>query len=80
MSRMSARFVAQKVGQSTSWVYNIWKDMGLVIKDKFGDWVLTDLGREIGGRMSSGNHLAVPIFDFDTIEKMMIDFYNKHKK
>ncbi len=80
MTRMSARFVAQKVGQSTAWVYDMWKDMGLVVKDKFGDWVLTNLGREIGGKMSSGNHLSVPTFDFETIEKMMIDFYNKHRK
>lgn len=80
MSRMSARFVAQKVGQSASWVYDIWKDMDLVVKDEFGDWILTDLGRQIGGRMSSGSRLSVPTFNFDTIEKMMIDFYNKHRK
>ena len=29
---MSARFVAQKVGMSTQWVYDMWKEMGLVIK------------------------------------------------
>ena len=80
MSRMSARYVAIKVGQSVAWVYEMWKDMGLVVKDKFGDWALTEAGRSIGGRMSKSNHLPVPTFDFDTIEKMMIDFYNKHRK
>ena len=80
MSRMSARFVANKVGKTTKWVYDMWKDMGLVDKDKFGDWVLTELGRKIGGRMSDGNHLSVPTFEFETIEKMMIDFYNKNRK
>ena len=50
MSRMSARFVAQKVGMTTNWVYNMWKEMGLVEKDKFGDWVVTAAGRAIGGK------------------------------
>lgn len=80
MGRMSARFVAQQVGQSASWVYDMWKDMGLVKKDKFGDWVLTELGCSHGGKMSSGSRLSVPVFDFETIEKMMIDFFNKVKK
>ena len=80
MSRMSARFVAQKVGMSTAWVHNLWKDMGLVMKDKFGDWVLTQAGRDIGGTMSKGNRLQVPTFDFKKIEALMIEFYNKTKK
>ncbi len=80
MSRMSARFVAQKVGMSTQWVYDMWKEMGLVDKDKFGDWILTTAGRAIGGKMSKGSRLEVPTFDFEVIEKMMIDFYNSHHK
>lgn len=80
MSRMSARFVAQKVGMTTQWVYDMWKDMGLVDKDKFGDWVLTAAGRANGGRMSKGSRLEVPTFDFEVIEQMMIDFYTKHRK
>ena len=50
------------------------------VKDKFGDWALTEAGREIGGRMSKSNHLPVPTFEFEKIEKLMIDFYNKHRK
>ena len=80
MGRMSARFVANQVGKSASWVYEMWKDMGLVTKDEFGDWILTEFGRASGGKMSSGSRLEVLTFDFDTIEKMMIDFYNKYKK
>lgn len=80
MNRMSARFVAKKVGMSTTWVYDMWKDMGWVVKDKFGDWVLTDLGRKVGGKMSDSNRLSVPTFEFETIEKIMIDFYNKNRK
>lgn len=80
MARMSARFVAQQIGMSVKCVYEIWNDMGLVIKDKFGDWALTDLGRQNGGRMSQGNRLPVPTFELETIEKMMIDFLNHHKK
>lgn len=80
MDRMSARFFAIKVGQSTDWVYGMWKDMGLVIKDKFGDWALTEAGRSIGGKMSKSTHCPVPTFEFEVVEKMMIDFYNKHRK
>lgn len=80
MSRMSARFVGRAVGMSPKWVYGMWKDMGLVVKDKFGDWALTAAGHNIGGRMSKSNHCPVPTFDFEVIEQMMIDFYNKHRK
>lgn len=80
MGRMSARFVGRLVGMSTEWVYDMWKDMGLVIKDKFGEWILTETGRSIGGRMSKSNHRPVPTFEFEIIEKMMIDFYNKNRK
>ena len=80
MSRMSARFVGRAVGMSTKWVYVMWKDMGLVVKDKFGDWALTAAGHNIGGRMSKSNHCPVPTFDFEVTEQMMIDFYNKHRK
>ena len=80
MGRMSARFVAKKVGKSTSWVYEMWKDMGLISKNGFGEWDLTELGKKIGGKMSSGYHVSVPTFDFDKIEQMMIDYYNQFRK
>jgi len=79
MGRMSARFVGNKVGMSTKWVYEMWQDMGLVFKDKCGDWALTELGKSIGGRMSKSIHCPVPTFDFEVLEKMMIDFYNKNR-
>jgi hypothetical protein len=80
MGRMSARYVGRAVGMSSQWVYDMWSKMGLVVKDKFGDWVLTEAGRQIGGKMSNGSRLAVPTFDFSVIEKLMIDFYNKTHK
>ena len=80
MDRMSARFVAQRVGQSVEWVYEMWKDMGLVDKDKFGDWALTAAGRALGGRMSKGSRREVPTFEFHVIEQAMVDFYNKYRK
>ena len=80
MSRKTARLEGRAVGMSTKWVYGMWKDMGLVVKDKFGDWALTAAGHNIGGRMSKSNHCPVPTFDFEVIEQMMIDFYNKHRK
>ena len=76
MERMSARFVARKVGMTTEWVYSMWKDMGLVTKDEFDEWILTEEGKNIGGKMSNSNHCPVPTFDFGVIEKLMIDFYN----
>ncbi|MBQ6795253.1 MAG: hypothetical protein IJO83_03800 [Clostridia bacterium] len=79
MGRKSARFIADMlINYTTKDVYEIWKDMGLVIKDKFGDWVLTDLGRSIGGKMSSGNRLSVPTFDADFIIDKMIEFCKKN--
>lgn len=78
MSRMSARYVGREVGKSTKWVYEMWNQMGIVVKDKFGDWILTNAGKEIGGRMSKSEYCSVPTFDFDVIEKLMVDFYNKH--
>lgn len=78
MSRMSAGYVAQRVGKSVSWVYDLWEEMGLVVKDKFGDWALTDVGRERGGRMSENPHTPVPTFKFEIIEQMMLDFYEAH--
>ena len=58
MSRKSAKFIAQElIGYTAADVHEIWKDMGLVVKDKFGDWALTELGRSIGGRMSKSDHL-----------------------
>ena len=78
--RMSARFVAQEVGKSTSWVYDLWGKMGFVIKDKFGDWILTEAGQASSGRMSKSSYRPVPTFDFDIIEQKMIDFYKKNCK
>ena len=76
----SARFIAQElINYTTKDVYDIWKDMGLVVKDTFGDWVITELGRSIGGKMSKGNRLSVHVFDSDKIIDMMIDFYKKTK-
>lgn len=81
MSRKSAKFIAQElIGYTTADVYEIWKDMGLVVKDKFGDWALTELGRSAGGKMSKSDHLPVPTFDADKVIDMMIGWYNTHKK
>ena len=75
MSRKSARFIADMLANyKTKDVYDIWKDMGLVVKDRFGDWVLTEAGRACGGKMSSGNRLSVPTFDADLIINKMIEF------
>lgn len=78
---MSARYIAKElIGYTAADVYDLWYDMGLVIKDKFGDWALTELGRSIGGRMSKSDRLPVPTFDSDKVIDMMIDFYNEQHK
>lgn len=77
MVRMSARFVALKINKNASWVYDVWKDIKLVVKDQSGHWILTELGRTHGGKMSLGQHTSVPTFDFDTVEHLMVDFFNK---
>lgn len=76
----SARFIAQElVNYTVKDVYDIWKDMGLVEIDAFGDWVITEFGRNIGGRMSKGSCRSVPVFDSDKVIDMMIDFCKKMK-
>lgn len=80
MSRMSARYVAQKVRMNTALVYDLWSSMGIVAKDKFGDWTLTEAGRKIGGRMSKNNYFPVPTFDFNVIEQLMMDACKEHRK
>lgn len=73
--RKSARYIARElIGFSTSDVYALWRDMGLVKKDGFGGWSLTALGFEVGGRVSRSNYNPVPTFDSDKIIDMMIDF------
>lgn len=76
--RASARYIAKRLlNFSTADVYECWKDMGLVIKDKFGDWVLTDLGKSVGGKMSKSSILSVPTFMAEKIIDMMIEFCKK---
>lgn len=75
----SARFIAQELlNFSTSDVYECWKDMGLVVKDKLGDWILTDQGKAIGGKMSKSDRCPVPTFDSVKIVDMMEEFCKKH--
>lgn len=80
MGRMAAKFFAREIGTSPAWVYDIWNKMGLVIRDGFGGWALTDLGRELGGRMSKSNYCPVPTFVFEVIEPKMREFFLKHRQ
>ena len=61
--RMSARFVGNKVGMDTKWVYDLWEKMGVVIKDKSGDYIydLMNAGvssLKIEGRMKTEYYVA----------------------
>lgn len=78
MERKSARFIAEMLCNYTATdVYDVWKDMGLVVRDKFGDWILTDFGKSYGGKMSNGSSLSVPSFEADFIIEKMIKFCEK---
>ena len=78
--RMSARFFAQElIGYNTSDVYELWRDMGLIVKGKFGTWVLTALGVEHGGKMSSSTH-PTPTFNIDDLFPKMVTFYEQHRR
>ncbi|MCD7893421.1 MAG: hypothetical protein LUG60_06925 [Erysipelotrichaceae bacterium] len=70
MGRMSPRIMAPKFGMTTQGLYKVLNELGLVVKDSFGDWALTDAGKSVGGKMSKSNY-PVPTFDFDTIAKMI---------
>ena len=74
MDRKSARFIAQDLLKKTSEIYDIWERMGVVYKDKFGDWSLTELGKTLGGKMSKGSALSVPTFEKDIIIEAMRRF------
>lgn len=78
MNRMSARFFGSKLNISTQEVYSVWEDMGIVVKNKIGDWIVTEAGTKIGGRSSKG--FGVPTFDFDSIKAIMLKYMkNCHK-
>lgn len=70
MDRMLARFVGKRVGMTTKWVYDMCKDRGSIMKDNFGEWVLTDFGKHIGGKMSNGTHVSVPTFGLRKLRKL----------
>ena len=79
LGRMSARYIGNEVGKSAKWVYEILKDMGLVIKDNLGNWVLTEAGKKMNGKMSYKSGYPVPTFVFEEIVPKMIEFYKKHR-
>jgi hypothetical protein len=72
MARMSARFIGLELGKSAKEVYAILHQLGLVEKDKYGDWIVTVAGREVTGAMSRGDY-SVPTFDLDTIKGLIKD-------
>ncbi len=80
MSRMSARFIGKEVGLTPAAVYDLLEKLGYVVKNKLGDWVLTEIGRTHGGKMSSGSRVSVPTFDLDKIESALIQTFTKHYK
>lgn len=70
--RMSARYIAQRLGVTAKWVYQVLEEHGLVEEDTWGEWTLTEKGRRNGGRMSKGNY-PVPTFKFNVVEEILRD-------
>ena len=78
MNRKSARFVGLEICLPTKKVYEIWHQMGLVMKNTYNEWILTQKGYDIGGKMSHNSYVPVPTFDLDTIVKLMKEFFEKN--
>ena len=79
MGRMSAMHFAREIEDYTpADVYDIWSDMGMVIRSKSGGWIITELGHRLGGRYSKSSY-SVPTFVFEKVFPLMEDFYRKHK-
>lgn len=78
MNRKSARFVGLEICKSAKWVYDVWHQMGLVMKNSYNEWVLTQKGYDVGGKMSNNNYVPVPTFDLDNIQKLMAEFLEKN--
>lgn len=77
MDRKSARFVGLEMCLPTKKVYEIWHQMGLVMKNVYNEWVLTQKGYDLGGKMSNNSYVPVPTFDLATIKKSMEEFIGK---
>ena len=75
MSKASARYIGKCFGMDANWTYEVWEDMGLIVKNKFGDWILTEAGKKIGG--STSKRYGVPIFKGEEIVPMMNEFLRK---
>lgn len=75
MGRASARYIGKCFGMDAKWTYEVLEDMGFVIKNKIGDWILTKAGEEIGGRYSA--NWGVPTFKLEVIVDLMNDFLKK---
>ena len=80
MNRVSARFFGNKAIISTQRVYEIWHALGLIMKNKYGDWTLTNAGIEIGGRMSKSSYLSVPTFEYDVIKPLVDKYIETNRK
>lgn len=77
--RASAHFFGKERGESAKFIYDMWEKMGLIVKDKAADWLLTERGRELGGGLSKGKFATIT-FDKDKLLPLMDDFYEKHMK
>lgn len=70
MTRMCAKFIGLELGMDTQEVYAALCELGLVEKNKDGNWIVTVSGCEATGAMSRGN-CPVPTFDFETIRALI---------
>lgn len=79
MSRIGATGMGKSIGLTAKAVNEIWDQMGLIMKDKFGDWILTEFGKQLGGEYSKRTNYPVPTFEISVIKPMMIKFLGSKK-
>lgn len=74
MNRMSVKFIAYQVGLSEKKLYEVLEAKGIVTKNEFSKWILTNHGRESGGVMSKGER-SIPTFRLEDISEMVLDYF-----
>ena len=67
MSKSGATGIGKAIGMMPKTVNKILSQMGYIMKDKFGNWILTELGKKKGGTYSQQTNYPVPTFDLENI-------------
>ena len=72
--------MAKLTVDGTQALLRLWHKIGLTARDEQGRWALTELGKQMGGKMLQKGQQMLPSFDPKRIEKLVADFCDKHRK